>query len=118
MDGDAVTRLTRLLTQLISETSGLSLEDNLLLAEQAPQTSGDSDLGHLVSEFHTLLGRFRLNAVPIEPLLDHPVSHALAAFFRGFPLPFHDEHIHLTGSLDASFVFPRLQQLLDGPHRK
>lgn len=118
MEGDAVQRLTRLLTQLISETSGLSLEDNLLLAEQAPQTSGDSDLGHLVRDFHTLLGRFRLNAVPIEPLLDHPVSQSLAAFFRAFPIPFHDEHVHLTGSLDASFVFPRLQRLLDGPNRK
>jgi adenosine deaminase len=55
--------------------------------------------------------------VPIESLLGHPVALALEAFFRAFPLPFHDEHTHLTGSLDAEFVWPRLAALLEGPHR-
>src|SRR5438477_12581312 len=113
----AIPRLTRFLTQLISETSGLALEDTLTLAEQSPQPDHDSELGHLVREFHELLGRFRLGQTPIETLFDHPVSHALAAFLRAFPIPFRDEHTHLTGSLDAAFIFPRLMQLLDGPHR-
>ena len=85
---DVLTGLTRFFTGLISETSGLSLEDTLSLAEAAPQL--DDELAGLIREFHVLLGRFRLNAVPIEVLLEHPVSHALEEFFRAFPLPFRD----------------------------
>jgi adenosine deaminase len=109
-------RLQRFLTQLISETSGLALEDTLALAEQSPQLADEPDLGACIREFHELLGKFRLHQVPIEALHAHPVSDAFEAFFRAFPIPFHDEHIHLTGSLDAEFVYPRLAALLDGPH--
>ena len=45
------------------------------------------------------------------------MSNALAAFFGAFPIPFHDEHIHLTGSLGADLIYPRLAALLDGPDR-
>lgn len=114
MHSGVVPRLTRFFTQLISETSGLSLEDTLALAEQSPLSGEDLAL---IADFRTLLGRFRINDSPIEALLDHPISQALEGFFRAFPIPFRDEHIHLTGSLDASFVHPRLEQLLDGPHR-
>jgi hypothetical protein len=117
MDSNATARLTRFFTQLISETSGLALDDTLALAEQAPHCAGDEELLTLIREFRTRLGRFRLNQASIETLFEHPVSHALAAFFRAFPIPFHDEHIHLTGSLGADFVFPRLQKLLTGPDR-
>jgi adenosine deaminase len=112
-----IPRLQRFLTQLISETSGLALEDTLVLAQQSPQLDDEPDLGACIGEFHDLLGRFRLQQVPIEALLEHPVSHAFEAFFRAFPIPFHDEHIHLTGSLDAEFVYPRLAALLEGPQR-
>lgn len=112
---NAVPRLTRFLTHLISETNGLSLEDTLVLAEQAPHLDEDPEVAHAVRDFHALLGRFRLHATPIETLLEHPFSRALQAFFRLFPLPFHDEHIHLTGSLDAEFIYPRLMPLLAGP---
>ena len=111
-----VPRLTAFLTQLISETSGLSLEDTLVLAEGSPQI--DEDLAALVREFRARLGEFRLGRASIETLFAHPVSHALAAFFRAFPIPFRDEHIHLTGSLDAEFVWTRLGPLLDGPQRE
>ena len=112
---DAVSRLTRFFTQLISETSGLSIDDTLVLAMQSALP--DEELA-LVRDFHGLLSRFRTEqAAAIEPLLDHPVSRALEGFFRAFPIPFHDEHIHLTGSLDAEFLHPRLQQLFDGPQR-
>jgi len=114
----AVDRLTRFLTQLVSETSGLSLEDTLALAEQSPQLASDAEVAAVVRDFRELLGRFRLNASPIDPLLAHPFSLALAAFFRRFPIPFHDEHIHLTGSLDAGFIYPRLAALLEGPQRE
>ena len=52
-------RLTRFLTQLISETSGLSLDDTLVLAQQSPQLDDEPDLGACIGEFHDLLGRFR-----------------------------------------------------------
>jgi adenosine deaminase len=112
-----IPRLTRFFTQLISETNGLSLDDTLVLALQSPQLEEEPDLGAVIGEFHELLGKFRLNDTPIEPLLDHPVSQALAAFFRAFPIPFRDEHIHLTGSLAADFIYPRLDALLHGPRR-
>ena len=110
-----IPRLTSFLTQLISETSGLSLEDTLVLAEGAPQL--DPDLTANIREFRTRLGEFRLGRAPIDALFAHPVSQALAAFFRAFPIPFRDEHIHLTGSLSAEFVWSRLGPLLDGPNR-
>jgi adenosine deaminase len=117
MRPDAIARLTRFLTQLISETSGLALDDTLVLAGQAPQSDDDSDLVPLINDFRSLLGRFRLNDAPLDALVAHPVSLALEAFFRAFPLPFHDEHIHLTGSLGADFVWQRLEPLLAGPDR-
>ncbi|HYH08879.1 MAG TPA: hypothetical protein VEK11_17635 [Thermoanaerobaculia bacterium] len=115
MHVSVVPRLTRFFTQLISETSGLSLQDTLALALQSPLP--EQELA-LIREFYELLQRFRIDAAPMEALLEHPVSHALEGFFRAFPIPFRDEHIHLTGSLDASFVYPRLAQLLEGPQRE
>src|SRR5262249_45638166 len=110
-----VARLTRFFTQLISETSGLALEDTLALAQAAPQLEADAELPGCLRQFHELLGRFRLNATPIESLLEHPVSLALTEFFRAFPIPFRDEHIHLSGSLGADFVYPRVAPLLEDP---
>ncbi|HSP15233.1 MAG TPA: hypothetical protein VLV78_10825 [Thermoanaerobaculia bacterium] len=110
-----IARLTRFFTQLISETSGLALEDTLSLAEQAPELERDRELGDCIREFHKLLGGFRLNDTPIEKLFAHPVSLALGDFFRAFPIPFRDEHIHLTGSLHADFIYPRLAPLLENP---
>src|SRR3954447_15131889 len=114
-----VSRLTRFFAQLISETSGLSLADTLSLAAHAPQIAADADAeaAHAIDEFRDLLGRFRVDAAPIEPLLEHAVARALSDFLRAFPIPFRDEHIHLTGSLDADFIWPRLARLLDGPQR-
>ena len=103
------------MAELISETNGLALEDTLDLAEQSPLC--DRDVAHAIAEFHTLLGRFRLNAERIETLLEHPFSEAMTRFFRAFPIPYREEHIHLTGSLDAEFIWPRLEPLLTGPQR-
>lgn len=114
---DLIPRLTKFFTQLISETSGLSLSDTLTLAEHAPQVLADGALAHEIHEFQSLLGRFRIDAAPIESLLDHTVARSLTEFFRSFLIPFRDEHIHLTGSLDAEFIWPRLARLLDGPLR-
>lgn len=110
-----ISRLASFFTRLISETSGLSLEDTLVLAEGAPDLDGD--LATLIREFHALLGQFRLGRVSIDTLFAHPVSQSLEAFLRAFPIPFRDEHIHLTGSLGPDFVYERLQPLLEGPDR-
>ena len=114
---DLTARLTRFFTQLISETSGLSLDDTLALAGHAPQLAADAAAAQSVREFHELLNRFRVDAAPIESLLDHVIARSLTDFFRAFPIPFRDEHIHLTGSIDAEFIWPRLAKLLDGPQR-
>ncbi|MEA2163725.1 MAG: hypothetical protein QOK37_1852 [Thermoanaerobaculia bacterium] len=114
---DVVHRLTKFFTQLISETSGLSLADTLALTECAPQLETDQVLALEVREFRSLLAKFRVDDATIESLLDHAVARSLADFFRAFPIPFRDEHIHLTGSLDADFIWPRLAPLLDGPQR-
>jgi hypothetical protein len=116
MNASLVPRLTRLFTHLISETNGLALEDTLVLAGHSPQLDDEPDLREAVRSFHALLGQFRLGAVPIEKLLEHPASDALADFFRRFPIPFREEHIHLTGSLASDFIYPRLVPLLEGPH--
>jgi hypothetical protein len=112
-----VPRLTKFFTQLISETSGLSLADTLSLTAHAPQIEADAEAAQAVREFRDLLGRFHIDAAPIEALLGHDVARSLTDFFRGFPIPFRDEHVHLTGSLDADFIWPRLAELLDGPQR-
>ena len=113
---DAVARLTRFFTALISETNGLALEDTLVLAEQSPELDNDREVASLVRDFHSCLGQFRLGSAPIEKLLDHPASHALGNLFRSFPIPFREEHTHLTGSLAADFIYPRLAPLLEGPN--
>src|SRR5579864_4209487 len=106
-----VPRLTRFLTQLISETNGLSLADTLILAHQAPQLDSDREMAQALREFHGLVARAPLR----DPIFGHPVSKALGTFFRSFPIPFRDEHIHLTGTLDAEFIYPRLLPLLEQP---
>jgi hypothetical protein len=116
-DSGSVSRLTSFLIDLISETNGLSLEQTLELAEQSPNFESDAEVSHLVRDFHQLLRRFRVDERPIETLLDHPFSEALRAIFRSCPLPFRDDHTHLTGALGADFIHPRLEALLQGPDR-
>ena len=87
MSHDPIARLTRFFTQLISETSGLALEDTLALAQQSPLMLEDAELAEAIRDFRERLGRFRLNAAQIETLFEHPVSRALEAFLRAFPIP-------------------------------
>jgi adenosine deaminase len=53
----------------------------------------------------------------METLLEHELSNSFFTFLKNFPLPYHEEHIHLTGSLSAEFIFPHLKKLLEGPHQ-
>jgi hypothetical protein len=116
-DPGSLSRLTSFLTDLISETNGLSLEQTLDLAVRTPHLEADPEVSHLIRDFHALLRRFRVDEHPIEPLLDHPFSDALRELFRSCPVPFRDDHTHLTGALGADFIHPRLEALLEGPDR-
>lgn len=112
-----VDRIKSFLCELVSETNGLTLSSTLELAEQSLEVDADPEMGASVRSFHDLLRRFRTDRARMEELFDHPFSEALYLFFRSFPLPYRDDHTHLTGSLDASFVAPRLIELLSGPHK-
>lgn len=106
------------LTIIISETNGLSLEDTLELLMTSELTEKSKEAHDSVQEFLELLDLFKTNKVNIGVLLDHPVSSALEEFFLKFPLKYNEEHIHLTGALNAEFIYPRLKILLDGPHKE
>lgn len=112
-----VDRIRSFLCELVSETNGLTLSSTLELAEQSLQVDDDPEMGAAIRGFHDLLRRFRTDQAGMEELFAHPFSEALYAFLRSFPLPYRDEHTHLTGSLDASFIAPRLAELLAGPNR-
>ena len=106
------------LVHMIAETNGLTLDNTLELLSRSPLLNGKEYVRDSVSEFREILAAFQVNQVSIEPLLAHPLSEALFRFFKSFPLPYREEHIHLTGSLTADFIFPRLKKLLDGPQKK
>jgi adenosine deaminase len=112
---ETLTALTRELIFTISETNGLSLKDTLELLTHSISLKHEHKLEKLVVEFSRLLGGFQQDEVDIYTLLSHPVSKSFQRFFVAFPLPYHEEHIHLTGSLSASFIYPRLAKLLAGP---
>jgi len=107
--------LGRILIKLISETNGVSLLDTLELATHSVLFKQRPEAMKAVREFRGLLFDYNRSSIGIEALFDHPVAEALEHFFKIFPRPFQEEHTHLTGSLDASFVFPRLAKVLAGP---
>ncbi len=118
MNKDIHNQLTTALTTIISETNGISLSDtiDLLLSSDLQQNSPEAY--NQVAEFRELLNRFQINQITISALLKHPLSKALAEFFKNFPLKYKEEHIHLTGAITADFIFPRLKKLLEGPHKE
>ncbi len=102
---------------IVSETNGVSLSDTLELMLYGPRVKEQPVLEKCIQEFHRLLAAFQQDQVDIETLLGHPMSEAFFKLFKSFPLHYHEEHIHLTGSLDADFIYPRLMKLLSGPHK-
>ncbi len=109
-------RIYSRLLHTVSETNGLTLQDTIELIVSA-QTLPDGIKSEFV-DFKTKLNRYRTNEGSIQDLLDHSVGKAFHKLFVHFPLRFREEHIHLTGSLTAEFIFPRLKKLLDGPQKK
>ncbi len=107
--------LTDYLIKIISETNGISLVDTLELCEVDESLDSNGLIIKTIHEFKRLLSGFRDNEVDIKTLLHHPVAKSLGQFFKRFPLPYIEEHIHLTGSLSADFIHPHLMQLMAGP---
>lgn len=114
---DFLEPLKAILIKIISETNGISLSDTLDLLSHCQELKETPVLEKSVIEFIKLISGFQANEVDIETLLNHPVSDAFFSFFKDFPIPFHEEHIHLTGSLSAEFIYPHLKKLLEGPHK-
>lgn len=106
------------LTKIISETNGISLYDTLELLINTQEVKNNSVVLKNINEFNSLIHGFQIDEVDIDTLLSHPVSFAFFQFFKDFPLPYHEEHIHLTGSLSAEFIWPRLKPLVEGPHKE
>jgi hypothetical protein len=110
--------LTEFLIKIISETNGISLADTLELALMGDTKDDNQLLKKSIAEFRRLINDFHNDEVDIKTLLNHPVSHALFQFFKKFPKPYIEEHIHLTGSLSADFIHPHLMKLLKGPNQQ
>ena len=106
--------LTRELIRIISETNGVTLQNTLELMALGPENSAKP----YVEEFQRLLFDFQQGNCEINALLKHPMGEAFFYFFKSFPLTYHEEHIHLSGSLSPSFIFTRLQKLLSGPKQE
>lgn len=110
--------LTEHLIKIISETNGISLSDTLELALMGDLKEDAPLVKKSLQEFRRLINDFHSDEVDIKTLLSHPVSHALFQFFKRFPKPYIEEHIHLTGSLTADFIHPHLMKLLKGPNKQ
>lgn len=110
--------LTGHLIKIISETNGISLADTLELAVMGDSKDDNPLVKKSIQEFRRLINDFHNDEVDIKTLLVHPVAHALFNFFKRFPRPYIEEHIHLTGSLSADFIHPHLMKLLKGPEKQ
>lgn len=110
-------QLGHVLLKLISETNGLTLANTLDSAMRSMLVQERPEVATALSEFQELVHGYRRDPSDVRSLLDHEVARTLGGIFRAFPLRFREEHIHLTGSLTADFVYPRLAALLEGPDR-
>lgn len=111
-----INTLYRHLVEIISETNGISIEDTLELIVNSNKVQKSPSVLKNFNEFKRLLANYQQDEVDIATLLSHPFSSALRLFFKNFPLPYLEEHIHLTGSLTADFIYPRLMKQLKGPN--
>jgi adenosine deaminase len=117
INGNKIELLTEYLIKIISETNGISLSDTLELAVMGDAKGDNALVKKSIQEFRRLMNDFHSDEIEIKTLLNHPVSHAMFEFFKRFPMPYIEEHIHLTGSLSAEFIHPHLMKLLKGPDR-
>jgi hypothetical protein len=113
-----IDQLTDHLIKIISETNGISLADTLELAVMGDSKDDLAAVKKSLQEFRRLVSGFQNDEVEIKTLMIHPVATALFQFFRRFPKPYIEEHIHLTGSLSAEFIHPHLMKLLEGDQKQ
>lgn len=113
-----INEIKNALIDIISETNGITISDTLELLAYHPELKCNPLVEKSLQEFRKLIAGFHNNEVDISTILSHPFSEAFFGFFKEFPLSYHEEHIHLTGSLSAEFIYPRLKKLLDGPDKK
>jgi len=109
--------LAEYLTKIISETNGITLADTLELAVMGESKDDNPLIKKSLLEFRRLIYGFQSDEVDIKTLLAHPVASALFLFFKRFPKPYIEEHIHLTGSLTADFIHPHLMTLLQSSNK-
>ncbi|MBC7421470.1 MAG: hypothetical protein H7328_12155 [Bdellovibrio sp.] len=102
--------------EIVSETNGISLADTLDLMLSSSLKNKNHEAYSWVVEFKGLLNRFIINEINIGTLRKHPFNQVLEEFFRRFPLKYQEEHIHLSGSLTAEFIWSKLRPLIEGPH--
>ncbi|MFZ3230927.1 MAG: hypothetical protein WA160_12030 [Pseudobdellovibrio sp.] len=102
--------------EIVSETNGIALFDTLDLMLSSSLKTKNTDAYLWVQEFKSLLNAFITNEIDIQKLKAHPFNLVLEDFFKRFPIKYKEEHIHLTGSLTADFVWKQLKPLLEGPY--
>lgn len=102
--------------EITSETNGITLLDTVDLLLSSSLKTKNQDAYDTVFGFKQILNSFVANETPIQSLLAHPFSKILEEFFKRFPLKYKEEHIHLTGSLTADFIWSKLQPLIKGPY--
>ena len=101
--------------KIISETNGISLNDTLELLSRSEDMSVKNK--KLIHDFQEMLWKFQGDSETIDNLLNHPVTDAFFNFFKNFPIPYCEEHIHLTGSLAPHFIWDHLENLLNGKNK-
>ncbi|MCC6137436.1 MAG: hypothetical protein IT287_02300 [Bdellovibrionaceae bacterium] len=104
------------IVKVVSETNGLSLNNTLELLLTSKDIA--PELHVQIADFKHKLDQFRINLMDIETLLAHPVAAGFYQLFKNFPIKYREEHIHLTGSLTAEYIYPHLMKLLNGPNKK
>ncbi len=109
--------LVKEFVEIVSETNGISLVDTLDLMLSSSLKTKNIEAYSWVSEYRELLNDFMVNKIDILTLKKHKFNLVLEEFFYLFPLKYKEEHIHLSGSLTAEFIWSKLQPLLEGPNR-
>ena len=109
--------LTSLWAQIISETNGIAILDTVNLMLGSIEAKDRPEIQKSIAEFRDLLLGFQSGKNELDELLQHPMGLSLFDFFKNFPIPFRDEHTHLTGALHSDYLFPRLNVLLNGPNK-
>lgn len=102
------------LVSIISETNGISLLATVDMMLNCHRLKENHTVIQSIQRFKNLIHEYHQGVADVSELLQHPFAEALYRFLKNFPLPFKEEHIHLTGSLSAEFIMPYLKKLLEG----